>query len=165
MMSLSGAKRIGVYLPFKTNKTIEEAVKRLIGDCKKFGVKFSPYFEEQQLLQGYGESVCYLIDDLLNRELIRRDYKFNMPVIPEDSEVDDDDIEEAKVEDNLIEFENNLQTHANPDSPTRRKKVVVKNATLAENGKVTKTNFFTNESNQRTQADEELVDLNESMIS
>lgn len=30
---------------------------------------------------------------------------------------------------------------------------------------MTKTNFFTNESNQRTQADEELLDLNESMIS
>lgn len=56
-MALSKTKRIGIYLPFKTNKTPEEAIKRLLGDCKKFGVKFSPYFEEPQLLQGYGESV------------------------------------------------------------------------------------------------------------
>ena len=56
-MSLSQTKRIGIYLPFKNNKSPEEAVKRLIGDCKKFGVKFSAYFEEQELVQGYGESV------------------------------------------------------------------------------------------------------------
>lgn len=56
-MSLSQTKRIGVYLPFKTNKSKEEAIKRLLGDCKKFGVKFSSYFEEHELLLGYGESV------------------------------------------------------------------------------------------------------------
>lgn len=32
LMLLSQGKRIGVYLPFKTNKTKEEAVKRLIAD-------------------------------------------------------------------------------------------------------------------------------------
>jgi hypothetical protein len=36
---------------------------------------------------------------------------------------------------------------------------------LNESHKVTKTNFFTNESNVKTQAEEQLVDLNESMIS
>jgi hypothetical protein len=59
-MSLSATKKIGIYLPYKNNKSPEEAIKRLLGDCKKFGVKFSPYFEEMQLIQGFGESVCYL---------------------------------------------------------------------------------------------------------
>lgn len=110
LMSLSQTKRIGVYLPFKTCKTSEEAVKRLIGDWKKFGVKFSTYFEEQELVQGFGESVWYLVDDLLNRELIRRDYKFNEPIIPQDSDDDDDNIEEEKVLNNVIEFKENTET-------------------------------------------------------
>lgn len=164
-MSLSQTKRIGVYLPFKNFKTKEEAVKRLINDCKKFGVKFSSYFEEQELIQGYGESVCFLVDDLLNRELIRRDYKFEHPIIPEDSESDSDEIEEAKEEDRAIVFESNTETKHSPNSPTRRTKIIVKNSSVAENGKVTKTNFFTADSNRKIQSDEELLDLNESMIS
>ena len=44
-------------------------------------------------------------------------------------------------------------------------KLQLNNASILENGKVTKTNFFSVNSNARTQDDEEQVDLNESMIS
>ena len=92
----------------------------------KFGVKFSPYFEEPQLLLGYGESVCYLVDDLLNRELIRRDYKFDFPVILEASDEEREDIEEEKFEPNkVIELEDNMQ-NINSDSPNKSKKIIVK---------------------------------------
>jgi len=155
LMSLSQTKRIGIYLPFSNNKAPEEAIRRLIGDCKKFGVKFSSYFEEQELVQGYGESVCYLVDDLLNRELIRRDYKFYEPVIPEDSDVDDDDIEEAKVEDNDLNF----------GSSTSTKKTIMRSPSIVENAKVTKTNFFNNnDSGIWPQGDKETASLNDSMI-
>jgi hypothetical protein len=161
-MSLSATKKIGIYLPFKTNKTSEEAIQRLVRDCKKFGVKFMPYFEEQQLIHGYGESVCFLIDDLLNRELIRRDYKFEEPLIPNDSD-EEDDLEEIKFEEeNIINFVDNVQ---DVNSPTKRRKVVAKNAIMRnENGKVTKTNFFSNTTEGQTQADEE-GEMNDSMIS
>lgn len=86
-------------------------------------------------------------------------------MIPEDSDESEADIEEEKFEDNVINFQNNLQTNITSDSPSKRKKVVTKNASMTDNGKVTKTNFFTNDSNQITQADDELADLNESMIS
>jgi hypothetical protein len=96
----------------------------------------------------------------LNRELIRRDYKFNSPII-NDSESDEEvNIEEAKIEDDQLEFSENLQTKST--SPTKRNKVIVKHASVVESCKVTKTNFFTADSNSRTQADEE---INESMIS
>ena len=98
-----------------------------------------------------------MVDDLLNRELIRRDYKFYEPVIPEDSDGDDGDIEEEKAEDNVIEFD----MGTNP-----KKKTVFKSPNLQEGGgKVTKTNFFTSNSNRRTQPDEETPSLNDSMIS
>ena len=64
----------------------------------------------------------------------------------------------------LLSFNSNTETKA-ADTPNKRIKVVVKNASMIENGKVTKTNFFTNDSNLKTQADEELADLNDSMIS
>jgi hypothetical protein len=51
-----------------------------------------------------------IVDDLLNRELIRKDYKFKSPIIPKDlSDDEDEELEEAKIEDNVIHFEDNLQ--------------------------------------------------------
>jgi hypothetical protein len=94
---------------------------------------------------------------LLNRELIRRDYKFYQPVIPEDSDEDDGELEEEKAEENDIEFD----VETNP-----KKKTVIRSPSLQEGGgKVTKTNFFNSNSNRRTQADEETPNLNDSMIS
>jgi hypothetical protein len=37
--------------------------------------------------------VCYIINDLLNRELIKQNFRFKIPVIPED-----DEFEESKEE-------------------------------------------------------------------
>jgi hypothetical protein len=81
------------------------------------GVKFANYFEMQELVLGYGESVCYLVDDLLNRELIRRDYKFNEPVVRDDS---DDDVEEEKFEHNESNEFNTNTTKAS-ETPSKRK--------------------------------------------
>jgi hypothetical protein len=51
-----------------------------------------------------------IVDDLLNRELIRKDYKFKPPIIPKDlSDEEDEELEEAKIEDNVIQFEDNLR--------------------------------------------------------
>jgi hypothetical protein len=36
-------------------------------------------FNLQNLILGYGENVCYIVNDLTNRELIRRKFIFNLP--------------------------------------------------------------------------------------
>ncbi len=36
------------------------------------------------LYEGYGEGVCYIVNDLTNRELIRRNFKFNIFKVIED---------------------------------------------------------------------------------
>lgn len=36
-------------------------------------------FNLQNLIMGYGESVCYIVNDLTNRELIRRKFIFSLP--------------------------------------------------------------------------------------
>lgn len=38
------------------------------------------------MAQGFGEGVCYVINDLLNKELIRRDFRFDAPIIKENGQ-------------------------------------------------------------------------------
>lgn len=40
----------------------------------------------ETLAQGYGEEVCHIIDELLNIELYRREYQFNMPLFEREEE-------------------------------------------------------------------------------
>lgn len=46
------------------------------------------------LKQGFGVSVCNIIDELLNIELYRRNFQFNPPVIPEDDASDAEELPE-----------------------------------------------------------------------
>ncbi|CAI2386963.1 unnamed protein product [Moneuplotes crassus] len=142
LMSCSSEKKIGKYISFKSNKTKQEAVKRLVSDCKKFGIKSSRYFDTAQLLQGYGEAVCYLINDLLNRELIRRDYKFNQPIISNEDDGHFSDIEEEKEQDNVIQLDYGME---NGHASKHNNKIVKKNSEYSvENGMITQTNFGLN---------------------
>eukprot|EP00347_Sterkiella_histriomuscorum_P020114 403339050 len=58
---------------FKSN---QDAVDQLLIDVKKFKVSLPEHFTSRQLIEGYGEGVCYIVNDLTNRELIRRKFKF-----------------------------------------------------------------------------------------
>ena len=51
------------------------------------------------LYDGYGEGVCYIVNDLTNRELIRRNFKFKIFKVVEDgiSQAYKDDIEEDMI--------------------------------------------------------------------
>lgn len=47
-------------------------------------------------MSGAGEKVCYIINDLLNRELIKQNFRFKQPIIADDEEQEEskeDDIE------------------------------------------------------------------------
>ena len=54
----------------------EEAISSLVKDIQRFKVHLPENFSEDKLLDGYGESVCYIVNDLTNRELIRRKFTF-----------------------------------------------------------------------------------------
>ena len=54
----------------------------------------------QHLKQGYGVSVCNIIDELLNIELYRRNFQFNQPVIPEDDPSDEEEQHQEEVGEN-----------------------------------------------------------------
>ena len=55
----------------------EEAVYKLVKDIQKYKVHLPEDFHEDQLLEGCGNSVCFIVNDLTNRELIRRKFTFN----------------------------------------------------------------------------------------
>jgi hypothetical protein len=60
-------------------------------------------------LQGHGESVCYIVTDLLNKELIKKNFKFEAPSSQDfydDQSMDDDTlmVENAEVSFEEIDF-------------------------------------------------------------
>lgn len=141
LMSLKQAKPLA-YLSKKIDP--EKIVSNLVADIKTFGVKIPEFFSIESLKNGFGESVCYVVNDLLNKELIRQDYKFNMPIViengvecygdpPEPMEFyeeiragtdyfedkwEDDDVEEVVVEkkdDNKEEKEDIVVNNINPE--------------------------------------------------
>ena len=62
-------------MPFKDFKgNVSDAINKLVGDLKKFGYSGWKNLKVEQLRLGYGESVCYVIDELLNLELYRRNF-------------------------------------------------------------------------------------------
>ena len=57
---------------------------KILGDLKKFGLPNVKNLKIENLRAGYGETVCQLIDELVNNELYRREFEFRPPEIPED---------------------------------------------------------------------------------
>jgi hypothetical protein len=55
----------------------------MIKDIKNFGLQVRG-LKIENLRQGYGETVCQLVDELVNIELYRRDFEFIPPEIPDD---------------------------------------------------------------------------------
>ncbi len=67
---------------------------------KKFKIALPDGFNAKMLYDGYGDGVCYIVNDLTNRELIRRNFKFEQFKIKEDglmSQAYLDDIEEDMI--------------------------------------------------------------------
>ena len=49
---------------------------KMLSDLKKFGLPNIKNIKTENLKTGYGETVCQLIDELVNLELYRRDFEF-----------------------------------------------------------------------------------------
>jgi NIMA (never in mitosis gene a)-related kinase len=63
------------FKDFKGN--ITDALNKIITDLKKFGYTQSKTLKLEQIKNGYGDQVCYIIDELLNLELYRREFQFH----------------------------------------------------------------------------------------
>lgn len=88
LMSLNKLKSPGIRpnTPLLSAAAIgdaEEIAKHILADVKHFGIKVAENIIPINIKQGYGEGVCVIINDLLNRELVRQDYKFAIPVVLE----------------------------------------------------------------------------------
>lgn len=78
-----------MFINFRDFKgKVDEALAKMIGDLKKFGLPNVKNLKIDNLRPGYGETVCQLIDELVNIELYRREFEFIMPVIPPDETSD-----------------------------------------------------------------------------
>ena len=78
-----------MFINFKDFKgKIEDALKKMIGDLKKFGLPGVKAIKVENLKSGYGETVCQLIDELVNIELYRREFEFVLPNMPADETSD-----------------------------------------------------------------------------
>lgn len=85
LISLNKDKKTGVFIHFKDFKgKLDDALNKLVNDLKKFGLPNIKNLKIENLRMGYGETVCQLIDELVNMELYRREFEFQAPTIPED---------------------------------------------------------------------------------
>jgi len=84
-------------------KSKEEAIDKLMVDVKRFRVSLPDNFHPKMLYEGYGEGVCFIINDLTNRELIRRNFKFDNFKIFDDPYQDHRDEINSIEEDMIIE--------------------------------------------------------------
>lgn len=86
LMSLNKemTKKTGVYLNFKDFKGKNiDAVTKMLNDLKKFGLPNIKNIKVDAIKTGYGETVCQLVDELVNQELYRRDFEFIPPKFPD----------------------------------------------------------------------------------
>ena len=81
IISLRTPAQNPVYLGVRTDP--DRIVTTVLNNCKSYGVKFPDFVTSESLKPGYGESVCFIVNDLLNKELIRQDYRFETPVLIE----------------------------------------------------------------------------------
>lgn len=85
IMSLDRTKKNVTYKPYSDHRKRDDAFVKLLADIKKHGIKVVN-MDIDTLSQGYGDLPCQIVNDLLNIELIRRDYKFDDPKHKADDE-------------------------------------------------------------------------------
>jgi NIMA (never in mitosis gene a)-related kinase len=60
-------------------KSVEESAKKLLIDLRAWGIKLPDQMTWVHINTGAGDTVCFILNDLLNRELIRLNFKFETP--------------------------------------------------------------------------------------
>lgn len=88
---------------YEKYKSKEEAIEKLMVDVKRFRVSLPDNFQIKMLYEGYGEGVCFIINDLTNRELIRKNFKFETYKIIDEQKYDHGEAANSIEEDMIIE--------------------------------------------------------------
>ena len=92
----------------------------MLNDLKKYNLPNIKNIKAENLRIGFGETVCQLIDELVNQELYRRDFEFLTPTFPEDDPNEDSawEFDESKDQDDEFQGKNEMingieiQTHS-----------------------------------------------------
>lgn len=77
----------------------------MLSDLKKFGLPNIKNIKVDQIKLGYGETVCQLVDELVNQELYRRDFEFLPPKFPDADDENDNSAEEFDDNDQNDQFQ------------------------------------------------------------
>ena len=65
---------------YDSKKSKKENAKLILHLLKNCGLKFSVIFSLGNLIHGYGDEVCYILNDLTTEILIKRNYEFKLPI-------------------------------------------------------------------------------------
>ena len=78
---LASADPIGAVINSETVEEYKELARQLVTDVRTFGVQLPEFVTTMSVSTGYGEAVCFIINDLLNKFLIKQDFKFLTPQV------------------------------------------------------------------------------------
>jgi len=76
-------------------------------------VKLASSITGDNIRQGIGDTVCYILNDLLNRELIRKNFKFEQSKII--AEIEDNNCELDNPDTTDMEFKTNVRNRMNDE--------------------------------------------------
>jgi len=103
------------FKKFDKKRTIEAQLVDLIHDLKAIGIKI---IENSKYQNGYGEGVCLVLTQLLDKYLINQNFIFNKPIFNFGAEDNNDhnEFDEVILEDNNLNYlniNNNASNYAN----------------------------------------------------
>ena len=81
IISIKNPKQSPIFIGLKTDP--DKIALNILNEIKSIGVKITEIVTLEALKNGFGEAVCYVVNDLLNKELIRQDYRFHTPILIE----------------------------------------------------------------------------------
>lgn len=99
------------FKKFEKKRTIESQVMDLINDLKAIGIKI---IENSKYQNGYGEGVCLILTQLLDKYLINQNFIFKKPLLNHgnDKLEDQNNFEEVILEENNINYLNGKNGHS-----------------------------------------------------
>lgn len=94
---------------FDPKKTIESQLKELFNDLNEIGIKIK---ESTKYHSGYGEGVCLILTQLLDKYLISQNYIFKKPNFV-NGKNEDNDVEDIVEDFNFSGNNNNIKENTN----------------------------------------------------
>ena len=82
---LASGDPIGAVINADAPEDYKELARQLVTDVRAFGVQLPEFVTPGSVATGYGEGVCFIVNDLLNKFLIKQDFKFLTPVVKQGS--------------------------------------------------------------------------------